>query len=155
LNVRVLHLSRDPRATVRSYLDRGSNWVLEGHRKARPLESWRPIVGWTLANRLALQIGHEMGPDLYMRIRLEDVLADPAAALDKIGAFAGLDLGAVAEAVLGGQSFTAGHSVGGNRARATPQRIDLGLRPTEHLPAGHRLGLRLFGGRTARQLGYA
>ena len=154
-DVRILHLSRDPRSTVRSYIDRGSNWVLEGHRAPKPLESWRPILGWTLANKFAQRLGREMGADRYMHVRLEDVRADPATALGRIGAFIGVDLDPVAEAVLAGEPFVAGHNVGGNRTRLKPQKIDLTQRPPDRLPAAHSLGLRLVGGQMTRQLGYA
>lgn len=154
LDVRVLHLSRDPRATVGSYLNRGSNWVLEGHRTSKPLESWRPILGWTLANRIASRIGAALGPERYMHVRLEDILADPRPVLKKIGHFADLDLADVAERVLAGEAFQAGHNVGGNRTRLKPQRIELAARPAPPLPAAHALGLAMVSGRTQRKLGY-
>jgi hypothetical protein len=75
LDVRILHLTRDPRQTVQSYVERGSNWVLEGHRAKGVLESWRPILGWVLANRIARRIGHEIGADRYMHLRFEDFLS--------------------------------------------------------------------------------
>ncbi|MEM6577878.1 MAG: sulfotransferase [Pseudomonadota bacterium] len=155
LDVRVLHLTRDPRATIRSYLDRGSNWVLEGHRAPKTLESWRPILGWTLANRLAAKVGRALGPENYMHIRLEDILNDPEAGLARVGDFAGLDLAPVAAAVLSGQPFAAGHNVGGNRTRLKPQTIKLSSAQPQTLPAGHDLCLRLLGGKVARQFGYA
>lgn len=155
LDVRVLHLTRDPRATIRSYMDKGSNWVIEGYRASKPLESWRPILGWTLANRLAAQIGREVVDTRYMHVRLEDVLAHPDDVLKQIGSFAGIDLQDVARRVKAGDPFWAGHNVGGNRARLKPQKIDLTARPADQLPIGHDIGLRLFGGTVARKLGYA
>lgn len=154
LDVRVLHLSRSPRSTIRSYLDKGSNWALEGHQKPRALESWRPIVGWTLANSLAAKVGKALGEDHYLHVRLEDLLTDPKTTMDRIGHFAGLDLSGVSKAVLAGEAFSAGHSVGGNRARLTPQKIELSVKPSKPLPMGHSLGLRVFGGRVMRDLGY-
>jgi hypothetical protein len=61
----------------------------------------------------------------------------------------------VAEAVLSGVPFVAGHNVGGNRTRLKPQKIDLTQRPPDRLPVAHDLGLRLVGGQMTRQLGYA
>jgi hypothetical protein len=75
LDVRILHLTRDPRQTVQSYVERGSNWVLEGHRAKGVLESWRPIPGWVLANRVGRCLGHEIGADRYMHLRFEDFLS--------------------------------------------------------------------------------
>ena len=59
LDVRILHLTRDPRHTMQTYVTRGSNWVLEGHRAPRPFETWRPILGWTMANRICAPPGPE------------------------------------------------------------------------------------------------
>lgn len=154
LDVKILHLTRDPRSTVRSYLDRGSNWVLEGHRAPKLLESWRPIVGWTLANRVAAQVGIAVGPERYLHVRLEDLLQNPSEILARIGRFAGLDLGKVTQRVLANEPFLAGHNVGGNRTRLKPQQIELHSDPPLPIPLGHALALRIVGGKTARQFGY-
>jgi hypothetical protein len=153
LDVRILHLTRDPRQTVQSYVERGSNWVLEGHRAKGVLESWRPIPGWVLANRIGRRIGHEIGADRYMHLRFEDFLSDPATALRRIGAFIGADLEDTIDRVAGQHPFSAGHMVGGNRARLKPQTIT----PTAaapRLPRGHALCLRLVSRPLARELGY-
>lgn len=155
LDVRVLHLTRNPHGTVRSYLDRGANWALEGHRPAKPLESWRPIVGWTRANGIATAIGRELGPGRYLHVRLEDILSNPRVHLARIAAFSGLDLEAVTQRALEGDQFVAGHNVGGNRARFKPQIINLTATDKTSLPFGHALGLRALGGRMSKQLGYA
>jgi hypothetical protein len=153
LDVRILHLTRDPRQTVQSYVERGSNWVLEGHRAKGVLESWRPIPGWVLANRVGRCLGHEIGADRYMHLRFEDFLSDPATALRRIGAFIGADLEDTIDRVAGQHPFSAGHMVGGNRARLKPQTIT----PTAaapRLPRGHALCLRLVSRPLARELGY-
>lgn len=154
LDVKVLHLTRDPRATVRSYMDKGSNWVLEGYRKARLLESWRPILGWTYANRIALDLAADLGPERYLRQSYEDLMIDPAMALDRIGAFAGVDLSVVAAQVLDGDAFLAGHNVGGNRTRLKPQTVSQGAPIRPSLPPLRSVALRLVGGQVMRQLGY-
>lgn len=153
-DVRVLHLTRDPRATMNSYLKTGSNWVLEGRRAARPLDSWRPIIGWTLANRVAQKVAAQFDDNRHLHLPFESFLADPAAALNAIGALIDLDLSYVASKVVSGAQFDAGHSVGGNRARLEPQRITLDIPVQPPLPSAYALGLNLIGGRIARQLGY-
>lgn len=155
LDVRVLHLTRDPRHTVMSYVTQGSNWAREGHRAPGPLDTWRPVVGWVLANRIARHIGRVLGPERYMHLRFEDLLADPADALSRIGGFIGIDLGDVADRVRAGSAFTAGHMVGGNRARLTPQVLRPGTPPPARLPQAHALCLGLVGRPLAREFGYA
>jgi hypothetical protein len=154
LDLRVLHLTRDPRRTVQSYVDRGSNWVLEGRRARRALDSWRPILGWRIANRIARRIGRDLGPDRYMHLRFEDLLADPVAALRRIGDFAGADLSAAIERVRSDDPIQAGHMVGGNRTRLAPQRVTRGASPPARLPLAHGLCLDLIARPLAREFGY-
>jgi hypothetical protein len=154
LDVRILHLTRDPRHTVQSYVTRGSNWVLEGHHAPRPLETWRPILGWTMANRIARRLGQEIGTERYMHLKFEDVLADPASTFGRIGAFAGIDLGDVIEHVEASRPFVAGHMVGGNRARLRPQRIRPDTGAPARLPQAHALFLNVVARPLARELGY-
>jgi len=154
LDVCILHLTRDPRHTVQSYVTRGSNWVLEGHRTRRPLETWRPILGWTMANRIARRLGREIGAERYLHLKFEDVLADPASALGRIGAFAGIDLGNAIEHVAASRAFVAGHMVGGNRARLRPQTIRPDTGAPVRLPQAHSLCLNVVARPLAKELGY-
>lgn len=154
IDVRVLHLSRDPRSTMRSYLDKGSNWVLEGRRQPRLLDSLRPIIGWTLANRTAYRLREELGPDRYLHMRFEDFRADPRAALMRIGALIDADLESLGEKICMGEKVVADHSVGGNRIRQGPQQFRLQAESDMRLPLHYSLCLQLVGGRVARRLGY-
>lgn len=154
IDVRVLHLTRDPRSTMRSYLDKGSNWVLEGRRNPRRFDSLRPIIGWTLANRAAYRLREELGPERYLHMRFEDFRANPKEALIRVGAFIGADLESLADTILMGEKVAAGHSVGGNRARQEPQQVRLGAAGQARLPFHYAFCLRLVGGSMARRLGY-
>ena len=154
LALRVLHLTRVPRRTVQSYVERGSNRVLEGRRAKRAMDSWRPIRGWRIANRIARQTGRDLGPDRYLHLRFEDVLADPVAALRRIGDFAAADLSAAIERVRSGEPIHAGHMVGGNRTRLAPQRVARGAPAPARLPLAHGLCLDLIDRPLAREFGY-
>ncbi|KPQ17781.1 MAG: Sulfotransferase family [Rhodobacteraceae bacterium HLUCCO18] len=154
LDVRILHLTRDPRHTMQSYVTRGSNWVLEGHRAPRPFETWRPILGWTMANRIARRLGQEFGAERYLHLKFEDVLADPASAFGRIGTFAGIDLGDVIDHVEASRPFFAGHMVGGNRARLRPQTIRPDTGAPARLPRAHALCLNVVARPLAREFGY-
>jgi len=52
-----------------------------------------------------------------MRLRYEDFVADPRAALERIGSLIELDLTDVADAAASGEPMQAGHNVGGNRTK--------------------------------------
>ena len=154
LDVRVLHLTRDPRAVANSFLQSGSNWVLEGRRKPRPFDTLRPVLGWMLANKISQRIGQALGPDRYMHVRYEDFQRDPATVLGRIGTFADLEAGDLGRAVTNGKAFEAGHNVGGNRTRLAPQVVSLSPKPVPRLPMAHSAALRCVCGRTARKFGY-
>ena len=91
-DIRVLHLVRDGRGVLRSRRKRAE---VDGrpYRETASLAEWigkNLMISWLLARRLP--------PDRFLLTRYEDLLADSAAELSRIGAFAGLDLGAVPEA---------------------------------------------------------
>jgi hypothetical protein len=83
-----------------------------------------------------------------MRLRYEDFVADPEAALGRIGSLVGLDLTDVAKAAASGQPMRAGHNVGGNRTKKSGY---ITLRPDEQewksalSPAEQRLSWVLTG----------
>lgn len=154
LNVKVLHLTRDPKAVVRTYIENGSNWVAEGHRKATALDSFRPVIGWAKANGIAQGLQADFGQD-YMHLRYEDLMADPQTQLDRIGQFVGVDFSAQLAAAQAGQAFLADHNVGGNRNRLEPQVIRLKEQKPVSLPLAHNLAYRTLAAGTARKLGYS
>lgn len=117
LDVRVLHLVRDGRDVLRSVIEKGSNWAVEGYRDKKRFLGARTITGWVLANSLAWMCGKALGKDRYLRIRFEDLLSDPAPVLEQIGNFVGMDLSSVVRRAASGRTFSVGHNVGGNRIR--------------------------------------
>ena len=153
LPVKILHLTRDPRAVVKSYVKDGSNWVAENHRKPKPLDSFRPVIGWAKANSIARGLADDFGSD-YLHVRYEDIMADPATALGKIGAFAGVSLDAELAAAQAGEPVLADHNVGGNRTRLEPQTIRLAAQKPAKLPIPHELAHRAMTAGVARMLGY-
>ena len=154
LPVYVLHLTRDPRSVVESYLRNGSNWVAEGHRSSQALETYRPIIGWRLANRVALSLKTYMGEDRYLHLRYEDLVADPTTALDRIGQFVGEDMKTLAFEIDQGVPLTAAHHVGGNRARFSGEPLRLGPTQRASLPLGHAAAVEVANRGLAAQLGY-
>ncbi|MFY1702081.1 sulfotransferase family protein [Micromonospora sp. WMMA1923] len=133
LDVRVLHVVRDPRATAFSWRRRRG---LDGERDQRLMSRppvWKAALLWSVWNAVTVRL-FAADPERYLRIRYEDLTADPAAALARITAFAGLGAqpgplvapGAVGEPAAVRLAPT--HSVAGNPSRhrtgAVPIRAD-------------------------------
>lgn len=121
LDVRVMHLVRDPRAVVWSTM-RGwwrvhpGRWSEVWGPDSKPGLAVRGIGGWVIANLMV------RSPDLV--VRYEDFVRDPARELTRIAGLLETDLSGVVDALASGVELEAGHGVSGNRTRRR-QRITL------------------------------
>jgi hypothetical protein len=118
IDLYVVHLVRDGRGVITSLrktfkkdLQAGIMWDHKGH----PM--WKTVVRWIVLNLAAEWVGIQLGPKRTMRLRYEDFVADPEAALGKIGSLIELDLTSVANAASSGKPMQAGHNIGGNRTK--------------------------------------
>lgn len=119
LDVRVLHTVRDPRATAYSY-QRGKAYI-EPMSPAVSTANW---FGFNVASELVGAAAHER----YMRVRQEDLAADPAGTVAAVMRFAGL-AGDVPVDTGGTVRLGVNHTVTGN-----PDRLSHGavlIRPDE------------------------
>jgi hypothetical protein len=126
LRLSVVHLVRDPRASVHSWrrTKRLHDSAARTHMRRRGLA--RSCATWSSANLLAERLLHQ--PDTrYTRVRYEDLVADPAGTVCGIGADLGL---AVVPPVVDGGHVTLqpGHAAAGNPDRhisgSVPLRLD-------------------------------
>lgn len=115
--VSILHLVRDPRAIMWSMV-RGSNRRLEADQQARlPGGMARGLFSWIWIN-MSLDGLARRRPSLpMMRVRYEDLVDEPSAALHSIGAHLDLDMGIVLERLSSAAALDAGHGIAGNRMR--------------------------------------
>lgn len=104
VDLRLVHLVRDGRGVAVS-LD----------RKNCPV--WRTALLWTRANLASEWVLRRLDPGKSVRIRYENLIADPKDALDKIGKVARVDLTEVADALSAGDVMEIGHNIAGNRLR--------------------------------------
>lgn len=105
LELKVIHIVRDARAFIRSGAKHGD---LAPDRLARV---------WTRTHTAALRLEGRLGPERYLRFRWEDFCAEPAATLERICAFIGVE-----PADLVGEVNARPHHVIGNRMRLQPVR---------------------------------
>jgi hypothetical protein len=123
LDVRVIHLVRDPRAVMWSRM-RGNNRFLERGIEKRPYGGiLRTLTGWTTANLAAHITVAAMDRVPIARIRYEDLVADPEGTLVKLENELDLELSSVVDAVARQATFNPGHGLAGNRVRRTGQLI--------------------------------
>ncbi|MEO3812575.1 sulfotransferase [Sphaerisporangium sp. B11E5] len=129
LDVRVLHMVRDPRAVALSHLS--VKQYIEIMSPARSTGYW---LGFNLASEL---VG-AAAPDRYLRIRHEDFSADPAGVLGEVLAFAGLDDTPPVDST-GTVTLGVNHTVTGNPDRLArgATRIRSEERWRTDLPARH------------------
>lgn len=124
VRVSVVHLVRDPRATAHSW--RRLKRLQEGDGRAwmRQQGLLRSCAVWSASNVLAERLLHDA--DAYVRVRYEDLLADPTAALHAVSAALGLP-GEVITIADGSAHLAPGHAVAGNpdRHRSGPVRLRL------------------------------
>jgi predicted O-methyltransferase YrrM len=123
LDIRFLHLVRDPRAIGQSWSRRRSE---TGHRDAVEMERRGPlkVTGYFNVSNLAAERFWRDEPGRYLRVRYEDFVANPQKSLETIADFMEEDLDLTG--VLDGMMFTPGptHTVWGN-----PNRFDFEPRP--------------------------
>ena len=159
LDIRFLHLVRDPRAIGQSWSRRRTE---TGHRDAVEMErrGSLKVTGYFNVSNLAAERFWRDEPGRYLRVRYEDFVSNPQKSLETIADFMEEDLDLTG--VLDGTMFTPGptHTVWGN-----PNRFDGESRPirrddawikeqgkltslflsVSNAPVASRYGYRIFG----------
>lgn len=114
LDVYFLHVVRDGRAVVYSRMARpGTSRFEDPYLRRTP---WNLGPRWALTNLLSSLLCSRPR-DRYLRVRYEDLVADPRGALAKIGAFLQIDLSDVAEAIERQAPVPVSHIIGANDVR--------------------------------------
>jgi hypothetical protein len=116
LDVRILHLVRDPRGVMWS-IRRGSNRRLLAGKPAKVKGGVaRGLAGWMHAQLIAEGYS-EFGAAPFLRVRYEDLATDPDSVLGEIGAFLGMEMRDGVTSTGKTFGFGIGHGVSGNRMR--------------------------------------
>ncbi|MBL8848591.1 MAG: sulfotransferase [Planctomycetaceae bacterium] len=115
VDVRVIHLVRDVRATAWSQAKSYERDPRNGVPTEKPSRAvWKSSLEWVLANMLAEQCTPS---GRRLLIRYEDLVRQPEQALNGLQAGLELDLQAVISAVDSGEAVPVGHQIAGNRLR--------------------------------------
>jgi hypothetical protein len=152
LDLRLVHLVRDPRGVAWSMLNPHPQ---NGRVGMRTRSAVSTAVRWLLVNFQSFRTARRLPREHTTTVRYEEVATDPKAFLGQIGEMTGLDFGAVASAVGGGMPIAIGHATAGNPLR---MRRSFELRPNTDWMA--RLPLRderlvwTIAGPLMRRLGY-
>jgi hypothetical protein len=156
-DVYVLHLVRSGLATMESLVGTGSNRAMEGYTVAPKWPAFRAALGWVCTNVWTSLMGKLLAPNRYMLLLYEDLMADPATALRKVGRFCGFHVEDLIARIDQNDYFQVGHMAGGNRVRLqstiTLKRDD-NLRHGDMLRLTHRLMFGFIGGWLNRYYGY-
>ena len=135
----VLHLVRDPRATAHSW-SRIKNQPDRGHpahmQRQAPAKA---ALLWLVWNGFA-DVLWSRWRGRYLRLRYEDFIADPASAIRRVAALVGHDAGALDFIEDSTVRLDPNHTVAGNpdRLRHGPTRLRADTEWLEAMPAGTR-----------------
>jgi Sulfotransferase family len=120
----VIHLVRDPRAVAYSQRRRKQEF---DHETRVEMERWnvgRAAANWLWLNSVASTIPYYAPTLPFLRLRYEDLLAEPEATLDDLLEFIG-EPNATAPVHDGVATLEANHTVSGNPSRFSTGTVDL------------------------------
>jgi hypothetical protein len=155
VKVFVIHLLRDPRAVVWSKMkilrsQGGPAWY-----RSPAAIAIRTSLDWALANLSAEVVGKTRPEVRQFRVRYEDVVDDPRAALGRLGEVVGIDLSTVGRRAKDGGSLQFAHIMAGSPARrrgSQPLRKDVEWQAAA--PSWAKVVAWILAGWLARAYGY-
>lgn len=157
IDFRAIHLVRDPRAVAFSMSKPMKIDTQAGVQKQiRAHPAWRTALRWNYVNAGADALMRRLPADHGIRVRYEDLVAQPADTITRIGVAMGLDLDALGADIAAGGPIAAEHQVAGSRIRMSgPMALKADLRWQDRMtPAAQRQVERISGARM-RTYGYA
>lgn len=118
VDLRLVHLVRDCRGVLWSGKKRFRKNARAGISKDDGGKNiLRTMEIWTVANVITDLLRRRLPRDKSIRLRYEDLIAEPSVELKRIGDLLEMDLETVASAATNGESMTLGHTIAGNRLR--------------------------------------
>lgn len=128
IDAHLIHLVRDPRAVVYSYLRAQSRKQITAELSRRRRRILRHSKGWIFANLLSEVVRRQLPPSISQRTAYEEFISDPTSVLRSTTA--ALSRGSTKLPLIEGQNLHLGvnHTVTGNASRSrtgvVPLRLD-------------------------------
>ena len=156
IDLRVIHLVRDGRGVAWSLSKAYERDVKSGlQRDIRPKSVSRTALRWTIVNLATECLSRKHAPRKIMRLRYEDFVSDPAAAMRRISDFAELDFNSTGGKLQRGEIVAPSHQIAGNRLRMSKS---ISLNKDESwrslMPVGQQTRFRRLGGWMLKRYGY-
>ena len=118
VDLRLVHLVRDCRGVLWSAKKRFRKNDRAGISKDDGGKNiLRTMEIWTVANVVTDLLRRRLPQQKSIRLRYEDLIAQPSVELKRIGDLLEMDMGAVVSTVANGESMAMGHTIAGNRLR--------------------------------------
>ena len=118
VDLRLVHMVRDCRGVLWSGKKRFRRDARAGISKDDGGKSiLRTMKIWAVANLVTEMLRRQLPRDKSIRLRYEDLMAQPQIELKRIGDLVGLGMESPAAALAAGQPMTIGHTIAGNRVR--------------------------------------
>lgn len=156
MDLRVIHLVRDGRAVAHSMTRAWQVETAKGLQKEiKPHSAYRTAIRWRLYNAAAEALTRRVGEGRAVLVRYEDLVADPATQLQRIGQCVGLDMDDLGRRIAARGPMIPRHQMAGSRVRMQ-QRMFLeadAIWQTEITKANRRR-VKWFAGGQLRRYGY-
>ncbi len=156
LDVRLLHLVRDARGVAYSSGKAFRKNIAGGvQQDLSSTPVWRTAVNWLLYNVESEVVCRMLRPGMSIRLRYEDLVSDPATAMERIGGLLNVDTASLTRRLNAGDDFGFGHAVAGNRVRMVGRiRLRHDRQWVTALAAGQKRTVQLVAGLMMRRYGY-
>jgi hypothetical protein len=157
LDLRIVHLIRDARGVAWA-MKKGLRKDDRGgvQRDQPPRAVSRSAAYWVAINLQAFWVCHQVRPKRSIRVRYEDLIADPKETLTRIGTLVDCDLTELSDASEANATFPVGHIIAGNRLRmAGAVRLQLDKEWTKEMPVRDRILCWAIAGWLLTPLGYS
>jgi hypothetical protein len=156
IDVRILHLVRDPRAAAWSWMRRRATGTVEGYEETMDrFSSAKSASLWSIWNASTRRLWR-LEPDRYKMVRYEDFVTDPEGVTAQILKFAGLHGARVAFDGPRTVRLSPSHAIAGNpnRMRYGETRIDADSEWESSMPAKDRIAVSALTAPLLSSFGY-
>jgi hypothetical protein len=156
IDLKMIHLVRDPRAVAYSFRKAFKKDPKKGiQHDLQPRPVWRTALFWMQWNLESEIVRSFISKGTSIRLRYEDLIADPGNTLTRIGGFLDIDLKELAEKVASGEYLKVAHTISGNRLRMSRKiRLRADTEWQDKLRLSEKRTCRLVAGVLMSRYGY-